>query len=163
MLNSIKEHYYNLNVRERYMVLAMVIAIGIFIPYQFLWTPFIDGKADAKARVMKQRLQFQEMQQMAGEIKQLKGGASIATRSGKQFIFGAINNAAKKFGIASAINVKGDSEDRVRVNMENVSFDNVMKWLDELQYRQGLAIITFNVERSDAQGLVKANVVLESP
>jgi len=162
-MNAIREYYNNLNVRERYMVMTMVIALGIFIPYQFILAPFIDGLNESETRVLKQRSQIQQMQQMALEMKQLNGGSSFSSRGGKQFMFGAINSAAKKFGLANAVNVKGESDERVRVNMENVSFDNVMKWLDELQHRQGMVIIQFNVERNETVGNVRANIVLEAP
>ena len=161
-MNAIKEYYYNLNTRERYMVLTMIIAIAVFVPYQFIWTPFVEGLEESEQRVTKQRVQYQEMQQVSAELKQLRGGAGIATRTGKQFLFGAINNAARKFGLANAVNVKGDSNDRVRVLMENVPFDNVLRWLDELQHRQGLTIVTINVDQVGSIGMVKANVLLEA-
>jgi len=133
------------------------------MPYQFIWKPFSESIDDASVRVQAQKKQFIKMQQQAKKINQLKGSGGIVSQSGKQFMNNAINTAAKRNGLSASLNIKSGSNNSLRVSLDNVPFDNVMNWLDQLTLRNGVVISKLNIDRQPTAGRVNVSVYLESP
>ncbi len=52
---------------------------------------------------------------------------------------------------------------RIRVVLEDVPFETLMRWLDRLERDRGLRLATLRVERRPTPGLVNAQIVLEEP
>ena len=47
--------------------------------------------------------------------------------------------------------------------MDNVPFDSVMNWLDQLVSNNGVIVNKFNVDRQPTKGRVNVSVYLEAP
>ncbi len=62
------------------------------------------------------------------------------------------------------INVKRiepESEDKLRVWLEKVSFDKTMRWLHQIDTRYGVRIVNASIDADRAEGLVTAKLVLQ--
>jgi len=162
-MNAIKEYYNNLEQREKNLVIVAALMLAILIPYQFIWKPFVTSYDDTSIRLQAQKKQFFKMQQQAQQIRQLRGAGSLQAPSGRQFLSNAINTAARQNGLASALNIKSDSNNNLRVSLDNVPFDNVMNWLDQLIVRNGVIVNKFTVDRQPTVGRVNVSVYLDSP
>jgi len=162
-MNAIKEYFNNLEQREKSLVIIAALVLAILIPYQFMWKPFVTSYDDTSIRLQAQKKQFFKMQQQAQHIRQLRGAGSLQVQSGRQFLSNAINTAARQNGLASALNIKSDSLNNLRVSLDNVPFDNVMNWLDQLITRNGVIVNKLNVDRQPTVGRVNVSVYLDSP
>jgi len=162
-MNALKEYFNTLDARERNLIIAMLVLLGLFIPYQFIWKPFSENLDNTKVRVQSQKKQLITMQQQASEIKSLRGTSNITTQPGRQFLNNLINTTARRNGLSSALKTKADSSNNVRVSMDNVPFDNVMRWLDQLVTGSGVIVTKLTVDRQPTVGRVNVSVYLESP
>ncbi len=162
-MDAIKEYFNNLESREKNLVIIAGVLIGLLIPYQFMWKPFSESLEDSQIRVEAQRKQLVTMQQQAQQIKGLRGSASFTSQPGRQFLNNLINTEARKNGLANSLKTKAESNNKVRVSMDNVPFDNVMKWLDQLVSRHGVIVTKLTADRQPSVGRVNVTVYLESP
>lgn len=162
-MNAIKEYLKGLESRERNLVVIAAVMLALAIPYQFIWKPFSESLENTSVRVKSQRNQLAKMQQQASEIRQLQGAGTVIAQPGRQFLNNLINTAAKKNGLTNALNIKADSEDNLRVSMDNVPFDNVMTWLDQLISNSGIIVSKLTVDRQPTVGRVNVSVYMEAP
>ncbi len=162
-MNRLKEYFNGLEARERNLVIVAAVMLAVALPYQFIWKPFTEGLDDARIRVQAQRKQLITMKQQAREIRKLRGVGSIDVQPGKQFLNNLINTAAKRNGLANSLNIKSDSENNLRISMDNVPFDNVMNWLDQLVTRGGVVVRKLTVDRQPTPGRINVTVYLEVP
>jgi len=162
-MKAIKDNFNNLEIREKYLVSVAVIIFILVMPYQFIWKPFSESVDESVIRVQAKKNQFIKMQQQAKTISQLQGADTIVSQPGRQFLNNAINTAAKRNGLSSALNIKSDNNDNVRVSFDNVPFDNVMNWLDQLITSNGVIVTKLNIDKQPAVGRVNASIYLEMP
>ncbi len=162
-MNAVKEYLNSLESRERNLIIVAAILLALVIPYQFAWKPFSESLDNMNARVSSQRSQLATMQYQALEIQKLRGAGTIVAQPGKQFLNNLINTAAKKNGLANTLNIKSDSENSLRVSMDNVPFDNVMNWLDQLISGSGIIVSKLTVDRLPTVGRVNVIVYMETP
>jgi len=164
-MNAVKDYLNSLEARERYLVIAAFVLIVVTIPYQFMWKPFSESLDNSRIRVQSQKSQYIKMQQQSQKIKQLRGSSSSAlvSQPGKQFLNNLIQTAAKRNGLTNNLKIKSDTQNSIRVSLDNVPFDNVMNWLDQLVSNNGIIISKLNIDRQPSLGRVNVSVYLDSP
>lgn len=160
MKEAIKQYLDQLNERERRAVIIAAIALLIFIPYQFAWVPFRDSLSGLEHRVERQQKDLLWMRERVAEAHELTRAASGGSQS-SQPVYGVIESSARKrFG--NGIRVSQEGKGGVRVTIKNISFDDLMLWLDNLYYRQHVNVKEFVVQGRPASGRVNANILIES-
>lgn len=149
-----------LNDRERTMVYAAAVALIIFLPYQLLWAPLMNTVEEKRTRLEKQQLDFIWMQSHLAEVKQLST-ASPQTSSSGQSLYGVVERTARqKFG--GDIRVQQEGKKGIRIQIKNSGFDDVMIWLDDLQFRHKIYVKDFKIDREKTAGRVRASILVES-
>ena len=162
-MNQVKQWFTSLTQRERQMVLSAAAVIVLFIIYQS-WSSFTEHVDKLQDRVNNQQNIMSWMQQAANEVKQLRGSAGASERpKGKQLLLGLIDRSAKQNNLGSNLQkVQPEGQQGVRVWLEKAAFDNIVIWLDNLQYQHGLVITDISVDSQDVAGAVNARVLIES-
>ena len=164
-MKAVKDYLNSLEARERYLVVVAFVLIVVTIPYQFMWKPFSESLDNSRIRVQSQKNQYIKMQQQSQKIKQLRGTSSstVVSQPGKQFLNNLIQTAAKRNGLTNNLKIKSDAQNSIRVSLDNVPFDSVMNWLDQLVSNNGIIISKLNVDRQPSLGRVNVSVYLDSP
>jgi len=162
-MNAIKEYLNGLEARERNLILVAAAIFVLVIPYQFIWKPFVTSVENTTIRVQAQKVQFIKMQQQAKKIRQLRGSGNIVVQPGKQFLNNLIQTAAKNNGLSNTLKIKSDTDNSIRVSLDNVPFDNVMNWLDQLVSTNGVIVSKLNIDRQPTIGNVNVSVYLDAP
>ena len=158
MKEAIKQYLEHLNERERRAVMIAALALLIFIPYQFAWVPFRDSLSDLDHRVERQQKDLLWMRERVAEAHELTRAASGGNQNA-QPVYGVIESSARqRFG--NGIRVSQEGKGGVRVTVKNISFDDLMLWLDNLYARQHVNVKDFVVERQPASGRVNANILI---
>lgn len=162
-MNKVKQWFNNLAQREQKMVLSAFVVIVIFIIYS-LWTSFTIHVENLQHRVNNQQSIQSWMQQAANEVKQLRGsGVTGARPKGKQLLLGLIDRSAKQNKLGNSLQkVQPEGEQGVRVWLEKAAFDNIVTWLDNLQFKHGLVITDISIDSQEVTGTVNARVLIES-
>lgn len=159
MKDKIKAQLEQLNDRERFMVYAAALTLAVFIPYQFLWAPLMNTVEDRRLKIEKQENDLAWMQSHLAEVKSLSA-TSRAVTSG-QPLYGVVEKTAReKFG--GDIRVQQEGKQGIRIQIKNSGFDEIIIWLDDLQFRHKIYVKDFKIDSEKAVGRVRASILVES-
>jgi len=159
MQEKIKQFLDQLNERERNMVYAAAVFLLVFLPYQFIWAPFTNSIDELGKRVEIQEQDLLWMQARVPEVRQL-GATANSKQGGTQSIYAVVEKTARQeFG--SDIRVQQEGKEGIRIVIKDTSFDDLLIWLDNLQFRHSAFIKEFKVDREKGVGRVKASILLE--
>jgi general secretion pathway protein M len=150
-----------LQPREQLLVAVGGVVVLLALIYLGLWQPFALMRAHGEE-------QLRAARDLAGRIEQI---GALAQQSHASFgtpvvgpgvsLLSAVDQAGKD-GILgkplSRINPDGDKQ--VRVWVDDVQFDALLRWVNDLQSRYGIRIDALAVERRPVAGVVSARLTL---
>ncbi len=158
-----KEWWHNLQPREQRVLLGGAAALALLMIYILILDPYQKEMARLHQAVTAKRLDLQAMQQAAAEIDTLRRGGAGGQLPAGQSIMGVVDSSAKQFSVGGGIKrLQPEGEHTVKVWAEQVAFDDLIRWLDELQKKNGIAIYAITIERQEANGLVNVRMELRS-
>lgn len=153
-----KEWYANLQPRERMMVIAGGIALGLMLFYAAVWDPLTSGARAKAEAVIEQQKVLQWMKQSAEDVKRLSPTAAAQLPQG-QSLLGVVDQTAKSSGLAAALKrVKPEGENKVSVWMEGAAFDDMVRWMENLKRTYGVEVDNITVDRKNEPGKVDARI-----
>jgi len=145
-----KQWWQQLQQREQILVVVMSVFVGIFMLYQLVWQPVHSGldKAEKKQARTQELFEYVKINtaQVSGTStpKKVKATGSLSS---------VVNRIAGQFQIAiSRVQPQGDS---VQVWIEEVPFEQLLRWLDNLTHQQGLNVSNIDISSGDKAGIVK--------
>jgi len=160
MKDKIKAKLEQLNDRERFLVYAAALALLIFLPYQFLWAPLMNTVEDRREKIEKQESDLVWMQSHLAEVKGLAAATSKSVGAGPP-LYGVVEKTARnKFG--SDIRVQQEGKKGIRIQIKNSGFDDIMNWLDDLQFKHKIYVKDFKIDSEKTVGRVRASILVES-
>jgi general secretion pathway protein M len=160
-----KDWFDNLDIREKRILIIGVAVLFLALTYLLVWEPFIKKTAALEKSNQENAALVAWMEQSAEEAKELQAklkasGPSSSTQG--QSLLGIIDKTAKSGNLGKAVKrVQPDGQSKARVWLENANFNDMIKWLESLQRRQGIHVVTSVVEKLEEDGLVNARLVLE--
>ncbi|HEY0634212.1 MAG TPA: type II secretion system protein M [Gammaproteobacteria bacterium] len=158
-----KELWRNLQPREQRILLGGAVAMILLLIYLLAWEPYQKEMARLRESVAAKRVDLQVMQQAAAEIEALRRSGAGGQLPAGQSIMGVVDSSAKRFNVGAGIKrIQPEGERSVKVWAEQVPFDDLIRWLDELQKSSGIIIYTLSIERQETNGLVNVRMELRS-
>ena len=146
------------NERERQILSLGGGALILILFYLAVWEPL--GKSQTRretaltdARELAMRLELLATQSQ-------RGRNTNVVASG-QSLLSVVDQSAKTSAIGkppSRLQPEGDNT--VRLWFEDVPFDSVLRWLNDLQQRQGVRVSDADIERESGSGLVNVRLTL---
>ena len=159
-MKNLKLWFYQLQTRERQLVMAGLIVFGVFLPYLFIWSPLVDRAELLEQQMSKQVKQLQWMKSATQEIRQLQGNTSIKN-SGS--LLSQVERTANQSKLRKSIRkIQPEGDRGVRIWMDNAGFDDVLIWLERLQKQHGIEVADFSVERQPESGRANIRLLLET-
>ncbi len=152
-----REWFARLNQREQTSLLALALAVGLYLLYMLLWSPLAgsrDALADQNRAVA---ASVQRVDGMVSEILQLREGS--APGAGQRNLAALINQSTGQWSLAVS-RLQPNSRGEVQVRLENAAFDDLIAWLHGMEYREGLLVREVSITRAAAPGRVDATVRL---
>lgn len=151
--------FQHLELREqRVLTWGTVLTIGL-LTYYLLWQPFIQTHDDLKNRVAAQQTTLLWMQSAAQQMQQLR--AKNLDNSKTQPLLPTIERSLQTGNLAKLtkrLEPKNDTE--VRVNIDQISFGELVTWLALLQNQFAIQIQSINLTRLATADAVKAQITL---
>jgi general secretion pathway protein M len=150
-----KEWFSQLNQREQMSVLLLGVAVSLYLLYVFIWSPLdtrreqlaVQNTAIAESQV--------RVDSMVSQLLELREGG--ATAGAKRNLTSVINESTSRFQLP-VIRLQPNSRGEIQVRVENASFDDVLKWLHEMEYGQSLLVREVSVTPANAAGRVNVTV-----
>lgn len=157
-LLRLQQWFTQLAPRERWLVTAAAAVVGVTVLYVGLWEPLVKAQQRRSDQLQEARALASRIEQLAVQAQSHRGGP-VADLSVS--ILSAVDQTARSGALdkqPSRIQPEGDKE--VKVWIDGVSFDSLMRWLDDLQKRYGIRAQNAELERSETPGLVNAQFSL---
>lgn len=145
--------------RERLLVVTAAAVLGVLILYLAIWEPLVKAhqrrsEALADARALAQRIET------AAALASSRRGAggdrnanllAVIDQSSRQPVLGKA---------PSRVQPDGSGDKSVKIWFEDVPFDNLLRWLGELQTRYEISVASAEISRGAAPGAVSAQLTL---
>lgn len=158
-----KEWWDSLGTRERLILIAGAAILVPLLLWALLWRPLVGGVERLQQDVEAQREELRWMQNAAVEINQLRGSGTQAAGLGGRSLLAVVDQSARGAGLGNGLKrIEPESTDAVRVRLEGVSFDAVVKWLDELSRQFGVFASLVSIERESTPGQVSVRLTLNA-
>ena len=156
-----KQYWANLQPRERHTLLGGGISLILILLYTLVLDPFRQELVRLQQSVEAQTAELAWMQQASAEVKRLRGNAPAAQRVTGRSLMSQVDASARSTGLSGAIKEIKPEGQGVKVRLEQVSFDDMLLWLEQLNSKQGVGVSGLVMERLSQPGRVNASVVLE--
>ncbi len=151
-MNGIKNWYAGLNQREKTMVLALAIASLLLLLTLLVVTPLKRYQANLKA-------DRDAIASQVGSLKQqvavLQGGSRPVS---KQPLNQLVNQTASQFGLKLSNIQERKRNQEIILRLDDVEFDNLIRWVSDLEQAKGLFIENIRVSNTDAIGKVDVSL-----
>ncbi len=156
-----KQYWANLQPRERHTLLGGGLVLVLILLYALVIDPFRQELLRLQQSVEAQTGELAWMQQASAEVKRLRGNSPVAQRVTGRSLMSQVDASARSTGLSGAIKEIKPEGQGVKVRLEQVSFDDMLLWLEQLNSKQGVGVSGLVMERLSQPGRVNASVVLE--
>ena len=145
-----KTWWQQLNLREQRLIMAMAAAISVFILYGLIWQPLNENIASSKLKIERQQALLSWVEDNTKRYKQAKltsGSRSDASLSS------IVNRTSRQNDII--ITRMQPQADDLQVWIDEISFNQLLTWLEQLASREGLRVKNIDLSLADEQGVVR--------
>ncbi len=147
--------------RDRFALTALAVFVGIALIYFLVWTPVVKWVNQAELRYQNKQALIHWIEQNRPALMAAQGNQSngaVAARKGRS-VLSIVNDAARNQTLAIK-RVEPKNAHELRVWMESVDFNAVLKWLHILDERYGIRATTVSLDKDKKPGLVTATIIL---
>lgn len=159
---GLRSRYSQLEPRERRIVLVGGLLAGLILIYAGIWSPLASAHGRQREALAQARVIAQQLELAQAWVRQNPSAPRAAPSAAlNQSLLAAVDQAARSGTLGKAperLQPEGDLE--VRVWLEDVPFEALVRWLGELKTRYGITAQTLDVERAEAPGQVTARLSL---
>ncbi len=150
-----KAWFAQFNQREQLSLLALALALALYLLYQLVWSP-LDERRDQLAlqnRGVAESLQRVDV--MVSELVQLRDSDTRVTT--RRNLTSLVNQSTSRREL-QVNRLQPNSSGELQVRLESASFDDLLAWLHDLEYREGLLVREVSITQTGAVGRVNATV-----
>ncbi|GAA4344937.1 type II secretion system protein GspM [Kangiella taiwanensis] len=154
-MKVLKDWYTSLNQRERSMVTVLGIMMILLIVFIAVVLPTKKYIASLNERV--ERMES-DLPQIASKVKALQARSGNSRQASNQSLNQLVTNTSKQFGLKFSRIEERKRDEEIQVRLDDVEFDQFLRWVGQLEQQQGLIIDTLRVSDTDETGMVDASV-----
>lgn len=159
-LQQMQRHYDSLSTREKRSVQFMVGALFLACMYFLIWQPSNQYMVSAREGMHNANDTFRYVQQNIG---QASSAAQLMQNSqgplDPQSMVSTISTAGKKYSVELK-RFEPSGESKLRVWLEDVSFNSLVQWLQDLDKTHKLKVSEISIDRDEKPGLVNARLLI---
>ncbi len=163
-LAPLRARYEALQPREQTLVSIAAVMVAVALLYSAIWQPVVRHHKAVAEELQSARAIATSLAQ--AEVDQRFAAPPSAAIVGSEVsLLTAVDQAAKNGTLKKPpARLQPDGEDQARIWFEDVEFDSLLRWMNELQNRYGVRIDVADIERRPTPGLVNARLsVVRAP
>ncbi len=157
----------SLQPRERRTLALGGLAVLVMLAFFLVWRPLHQRVDALDQRVVQQRETLNWMREAAAEVLAYRGQSPAGPDPadlGGEALYSLADRSARQAGLGDALQrVEPAGEGRVRVTLEQASFDELLNWLQRLERDFAIAVDPVSLRRGDSPGRVNGQLVLRRP
>ncbi|PXF64028.1 type II secretion system protein GspM [Kangiella spongicola] len=158
-MDSIKQWYTGLNVRERNMVLILGVMMVLLIVFIAVVMPVKKHIHQLNENVTLAKRDLPEITSKVRALQSRSGGQQVSRQSLNQLI----TTSSKRYGLRFSRIEERKRDEEIQVRLDDVEFDQVLRWVGSLEQDQGLVVDTLRVSDTDTIGMVDASIKFIKP
>ena len=157
-----RDWFGSLQARERLFVITAAVFLAFAILYLGLWMPLDRGQKSVSISVDTWKTALAELRPLKGQL-QGAGQGQTQTAGRNQSLVVIIDNTLRGRGLYSALQrSQPTTGNGIRVEFENVAFDDLVLWLGDLSTNYGLLVQSGSFSNpQDSEGRVNSTLTLE--
>lgn len=150
-----KTWFAQLNQREQVSVLVLAFALVLYCLYMFIWSPLHTMRDNLSRQNQGVAGSLERVDAMVSEIMQLRD--SGARSSQRRNLTSLINRSTNRLQLQVS-RLQPNSRGEIQVRFEGAVFDDVLSWLHEMEYREGLLVREVSITPAGSTGRVNMTV-----
>ena len=154
---DLERRYRSLSDRDRTLVNILGVALGLFFLYQLVISPAYSYLGDASNKYKNKLEGYEWMVSKKDETKALLAEKG-SDREGS--LLSVASNTAKGHNL-SFTNFEPEGDERLRLRLENVKFNDLVSWLGELELSQGVSAVDIAMDSGTSAGYVNVRLTLQ--
>lgn len=149
--------------RERVILCGGGVLLTLVLLYLLIWEPVAEQREQVRADIGALSADLLWMQQVAGQVKRLAAQQGSQTGSGSSggSLLTLVEVSARAAGINGALERVQPEGQGARLWLTETGFDELLRWLGDLEQRHGLAVSQLAVDAGTAPGMVTARIKVE--
>lgn len=158
-LSEMQQAWQQRSTREQRMIAIGVVALLLTLFYLIIWEPVMQAHAQAEAALADARATAQRIERVAA--LQPAQSRQRANPNSSRSLLAQVNQAVRSNTLGSTPErLTPDGDDAVRVWLEGAPFNNLLRWLAELERNPGLRLERADIDRKEG-GMVDARLQVE--
>lgn len=149
MKQQIQNWWASLATREQQLVSIAAVVLGVGALYWFIWQPLQQGYVNKRQALTQAQLQLAKLQQALPQLQQ--AGASEGRVGGS--LAQIVSNSSRTYNIR--VSRMQPQNDQLQLVLEDVPFEQLLRWLDQLQSTNGVKLVSLDVADTDTSGIVR--------
>lgn len=151
-----------LSRRDQAMLAVLGGVLVLYLIYQLLWRPLANANERLQLQNNAAMNSLNAVTQMAAQLRALQQTATQTTNSQNENLTQLIDRTVASNQLHMSRFQPGSSGD-VQVRLDNAPFDQVIRWLNELESTHGVTTRELVIAQGSASGLVNVSVRLFRP
>lgn len=145
------------NRREQMMLLACALAVSVYLLWLIVLGPIQNKRDQLLVANTASTQALGRVQIMAAQIQQMRDQGTTASSAN---ISGAIDSSLRANGLSMS-GFQPGANGEVRVRLERASYESLMQWLYEMEFKQGISVSDLSVAATNDVGQVTVNLRLQ--
>ncbi len=157
-LERLRAWWAGLAERERRVLAGGAVVFALIVLYTGIWDPVTAARRERAADLQAARALAVQIESLAPAATRGTGGPGAGAGQSLLAIVDQTRKASAITKPPSRLQPEGDNT--VRLWLEDVPFDALVRWLGELHTRYGVSVEDADIERESGPGLVNARLTL---
>lgn len=146
-----KAWWQQLKKSEQRLVTIMGIVVVLFLFYSLVWQPLENNLNKTQQKLVSQKSLLTWVQESTQRYEQAKKNGMATQSSGS--LSSIVNRSSSRHNISIA-RLQPQGED-IQVWIDEVSFSQLLNWLEFLANNEGLLVKSIDLSKADRKGVVK--------
>ena len=139
-----------LNIREQRLIMVMSAVVGVFIVYGLMWQPLNKNITQSKLKVERQQDLLVWVKENTKRYQEAKRNG----RSSSGASLSSIVNRTSRLNNITITRMQPQGDD-LQVWIDEISFNQLLAWLEQLASRENLQVKNIDLSLADLQGVVR--------
>lgn len=150
-----REWFSQLNQREQLSLLLLSLGLLLYLLYILVLSPLESEREQLIAQNMAVTESQGRVNAMVSQLLQLRQGGAKA--GAKRNLTSVINQSTTRLQLP-VMRLQPNSRGEIQVRIENASFNDILKWLNEMEYTESLLVREVSVTPAASAGRVNITV-----
>lgn len=158
-----KDWFHSLAERERLFVMAAAAVLVVAVFYLAVWMPLDRGQSSVAGSVSSWRDSIAELRLLKGELQSSDVGEAEVAGLDQSLVVIVDETLRNRSLYETLQRSQPTGANGIRVEFENVAFDDLMLWLGDLSARYALQVqsANFSAASREQDGRVNSTITLE--